>query len=281
VLVEPVARNTAPAIALAALHLLHAAPGDDTVMAVLPADHHVADGPSFCRALERAAQLARQGAIVTLGIRPTAPETGFGYIQQGAEDSRVPGAFAVEQFREKPDLVQAEQFLAAGNFVWNAGIFVMQPKTFLAEVQRQLPELYTQLQPVVAAIGKPHYEDALKAAYAAIKGVSIDYGVMEKASGVAVVPASCGWSDVGSWSALGAVIPPDAHNNVVRGQAVVSDSQDCVVYAADGHMVAVAGMKGVVVVHTPDATLVLPAERAQEVKDLLETVRTRNWQKFL
>lgn len=281
VLVEPVARNTAPAIALACVHLMHHAPGDETVIAVLPADHHVADGKTFTEALERAASLAVQGAIVTLGITPTAPETGFGYIQQGAADARVKGAYAVQAFREKPDQKTAEGFLKSGGYVWNAGIFVMQPKTYMAEVERQLPDIYKALMDIQAAIGKPGYDAAVEKAYGAIKGISIDYGVMEKAKGVAVVPTACGWSDVGSWSALGSVVPADAQGNVVRGQAVLTDCHDCVVFAAEGHMAAVCGLRDMVVVHTPDATMVLPKSRAQEVKDLLETVQKRDWKAFL
>lgn len=281
VLVEPVAKNTAPAIALGAVHLMHHAPSDDTVMAVLPADHHVADGHAFTEALERAAVLARQGAVVTLGITPTAPETGFGYIQQGAADARVKGAFAVEAFCEKPDRKTAEGFLKAQNYVWNAGIFVMQPKTYMAEVERQLPDIYQALMQVKAAIGKSDYDSVLARVYDAIKGISIDYGVMEHARGVAVVPTACGWSDVGSWSALGSVVPADKDGNVVRGQAVVTDTKDCVVYASDGHMVATLGLEDMVVVHTPDTTMVLPKARAQEVKDLLEVVQKRDWKAFL
>lgn len=281
-LVEPMARNTAPAIGLAAIHLLHQSQDPHVMMAVLPADHHVANRQAFGQALTKAAVLAQSGAIVTLGIKPTRPETGFGYIQQKSPHPDVQGAFSVQRFREKPDLATAESFLKEGSFVWNAGIFVMQASVYLDELKRQLPKLYEQLQHVKAAIKKPNYQEVLRQAYKDIEGVSIDYGVMEKATApIYVVPTDCGWSDVGSFSALGAVIPPDADNNVVRGRAVITDSQNCVVYADAKHMVGVVGMKDVVVVHTGDVTLVLPVERAQEVKDVLAKVEKQGWQEFL
>ena len=278
-LVEPQARNTAPAIGLAAVHLQATAPG--SMMVVLPADHHVQHPDAFCEALSKAAELAAVGPIITLGIRPTHPETGYGYIQQGDKDGRVKGAYRVERFCEKPDLARAKSFLAEGNFLWNAGIFVMRPEVYLAEMQRQLPDLHGALMDVQGAIGTPKYPQVLSAVYAKIKGISIDYGVMEHASEVAVVPADCGWSDVGSWSALGSVVPPDALGNVIRGKAVVLDSKNCVVYASDGHLVGVVGVDGLVVVHTPDATLVVPADRAQEVRDVLEKIGAQNWREWM
>ncbi len=268
VLVEPQARNTAPAVALAALQLQRQQP--DSLMVVLPADHHVTDAAAFCDALQTAAVAAADGAIVTLGIEPSYPETGYGYIQRGAAyASTAQGAatFAVERFCEKPDRARAAAFLAAGGFYWNAGIFIMRPQIFLAEMQRQLPEMLAVLKKAVDAGASPA---ALAEAYQGIKGISIDYGIMEKAARVAVVPVRCGWSDVGSWSALGSVVEADAAQNVCRGKTVQVDSQNCVAYASEGHMVALVGVRDLVVVHTPDATLVVPRERAQEVRAIVE-----------
>jgi mannose-1-phosphate guanylyltransferase len=279
VLVEPMGRNTAPAIALAAIHLERSDP--EAIMAVLPADHHVRDRQAFCAALTGAAQVAARGPIVTLGIRPTHPETGYGYIQMGAADTRGGGAHKVQRFCEKPDLARAEAFLAQGGFVWNAGIFVMRPQTFLAELERQLPETHAAMRKLQDVIGRPDYPRRLEEVYGKIKSISIDYGVMEHAADVAVVPVECGWSDVGSWSALGAVVQPDAQGNVLRGRVAHIDTKNSVVYATDGHVVGIVGMDGVVVVHTPDATLVLPAARAQEVRDVLEHIGAQKWREFL
>ena len=282
VLVEPVARNTAPAIGLAAIHLRRKDP--QALMAVLPADHHVADPKAFCASLQTATELAAQGAIVTLGIKPTHPETGYGYIQQGTKISVSKGAaFEVARFCEKPNRERAETFLREGNFVWNAGIFVMRPAAYLEEVARQLPDLHKALEVIAQSLDKSPKEQAavLNEQFTALKGISIDYGVMEHAKRVAVVPADCGWSDVGAWNALGSVVPADKAGNVVHGKSIVRDTKNSFIYATDGHMVGVVGVEGLVVVHTPDATLVVPADRAQEVRDILEQMKGDAWKSFL
>ena len=278
-LVEPQARNTAPAIALAALHLAHRDP--EAIMAVLPADHHVADGAAFCAALQKAVEVAKTGRIATLGIRPTHAETGFGYISQGEQTPDVSGAYAVARFCEKPDKATAESFLQAGTYLWNAGIFVMRARTYLDEVDCQLPELHAKLAAVGDAIGTFDYALRLEEAYAEIKGISIDYGVMEGAKAAAVVPVQCGWSDVGSWNALGAVVQEDGDGNVVRGQTVLHETKNSVVYGTEDAVVAVVGMDGVVVVHTPDATLVLPKDRAQDVRKVIERLQDAAWRQYL
>ncbi|MEE8410581.1 MAG: mannose-1-phosphate guanylyltransferase, partial [Myxococcota bacterium] len=226
VLVEPVGRNTAPAVALAALHL--AARDPEAVMVVLPADHHVRDVAAFVAALQSAARLAAHGVIVTLGVRPDYPETGFGYIERGDPEDRVDGAYRVARFREKPDLATAQQFVDAGTFYWNAGIFVMRPANLLAEVERQMPQTHDALQPVASAIGTSELGDLLRQAYEKVEAKSIDYGVMEGARDVGVVPVDCGWSDVGSWRALGTRIAPDEAGNVTWGRVVAVDSRDCI-----------------------------------------------------
>ena len=280
ILVEPVPRNTAAAIGLAAVHLRAADP--QAVMAVLPADHHVAEPAAFCAALAQAVPLAQAGAIVTLGIAPTRPETGYGYIERGAAQPGHAGTFRVQRFCEKPDRARAEGFLAQGNFLWNAGIFVMQPKHYLAALATHLPATSAALEELSATLGTASYAATLAHVYQRLASISIDFGVMEKAvASVAVVPVACGWSDVGSWDALGAVTAADAAGNVVRGKAVVLDSHDCEVYASDGHLVGLVGGEGLVVVHTADATLVIPASRAQDVRQILEKLEGEAWRSFL
>lgn len=278
VLVEPVGRNTAAAIALAALHVRRADPG--AVMVVLPADHYVRDAAALREALQRAARLAAHGPIVTLGIEPTAPETGYGYIERGARDARVDGAYAVARFCEKPQRELAEQFLASGNFDWNAGIFVMRPQVFEAEVERLLPELHRAMRRIEAA-GEAQGAAAVEEEYPKLASVSVDFGVMEKAREVSVIPVSCGWSDVGSWSAMRGVLPADAQGNVVQGRAVLSDTEDAVIYASEGHVVGVVGLKNIVVVHTKEATLVAPADRAQDVRAIIEGLQQKGWTEYL
>jgi mannose-1-phosphate guanylyltransferase len=278
-LVEPVARNTAPAIGLAAVHLAAADP--DAVLVVLPADHHVADPVALCAAIETAVTAARAGAIVTLGITPSRPETGYGYIHRGAADARATGAFRVQRFCEKPNVEIARGFLAQGGYDWNAGIFVARARTVLAEIERQLPAVHAGLAAVGAAVGKPAYEATLASAFASIEGVSFDYGVMERARDVCVVPVSCGWSDVGSFDALDAVIPRSAAGNVVAGRVVEIDSRDCVLHAAPGQVLAAVGVSGLAVVQTADATLVVPLARAQQVREVLERLGENGWSEYL
>lgn len=278
-LVEPLAKNTAPAIGLAAIHVMHWDPS--SIMAVLPADHHVSDEAAFCAALTSAQALAIEGSIVTLGIAPTHPETGYGYIEQGEVDGRSDNAYTIATFREKPDLATARGFLQQGNFLWNAGIFVMQPAVYLSEVARQLPQVHEGLMRIAAVIGKSNYQVTLEQVYHELKGVSIDYGVMENALNTCVVPVDCGWSDVGSWSALGAVVPEGENGNIVSGRAVLLDSKNCVVFAESGHMVGAVGLEDMVVVHTKDATLVIPKHRAQEVREVLAAVGAQAWQQYM
>jgi mannose-1-phosphate guanylyltransferase len=277
VVVEPIGRNTAPAIALAALHVAHK--DANAIMAVLPADHHVADTAAFREAVGLAHQGASEGRIMTLGIEPTHPETGFGYIERG-ERLVTGGSYRVVRFVEKPSLTEAKTLLSRGTFVWNAGIFVMQARAYLQAVEAHLPKLHAALVPVRDAIGKGHYEAALAQAFDAIEGISIDYGVMEHVQNAGVVPVRCGWSDVGAWNALGSVVPADAAGNVVRGATILQDCKGCTAWASEGHVVAMIGLQDTVAVHTPDATLVMPAARSQDVRDVLATLKARGWKQF-
>ncbi len=279
VLVEPMARNTAPAIGLAAVHLAKKDP--DAVMVVLPSDHHVADTPAFVEAVNEAVAVAAQGPIVTLGISPTHPETGYGYIQRGERDARGHRTFQVLRFCEKPDLERAKGFLAQGGYEWNAGIFVMQARRVLAEIDRQLPAVGAALRSVQAAIGTDDYADRLREAFLGIVGISFDHGVMEGAKDVDVVPTRCGWSDVGSFSALGGIVDRDEAGNAVAGRAVSVDAKDCVLYAGPGQVVAALGVSGLAIIHSADATLVVPVERAQEVRLILDELNHKGWTEYL
>jgi mannose-1-phosphate guanylyltransferase len=272
VLEEPIGRNTAPAVGLAAVHL--AARDPEAIMVVLPADHHVADGAALARAIERASEIAADGTIVTLGITPSRPETGYGYIEQGSPVGT--GAFAVARFVEKPDATRAEQFLARGGYYWNAGIFVMSASRFLAEQARQLPKQHAALAAITP--GAKDYAAELAAAYTAIDPISIDYGIMEKAERIAVVPVDCGWSDVGSIAALAGFLTPAPGNNAVRGRALPLDSTGCVIYTNDEHLVALLGLRDVTVIHTDDATLVVPTAKAQDVRRIVDELAKRGWQ---
>lgn len=276
VVVEPVARNTAPAIGLATLRVAQKDP--DAVLVVLPSDQHVADVKSFQAALQTAAQLAEQGHIVTLGIKPTRPETGYGYIHQGAP--LAGGGFTVRAFKEKPDVATAAQYMASGDYLWNAGIFVFQAKTMLDAIAEHAPELSKGLK-TIAAAKKAQATRVLGRVFPKLPNISVDYAVMERAKNIAVVPADCGWSDVGSFAALPDVRAADKDGNVVVGMdAIVIDSKGCIV-VANKRPLAVVGMTDAVVVDAGDAVLVVPKDQSQEVRKVVEALKARKLERYL
>jgi mannose-1-phosphate guanylyltransferase len=271
VLVEPVARNTAPAIALATWVVGSRDP--TAVLAVLPSDHHVGDPRGFRAVLKLAARIARAGDLVTVGIQPTRPETGYGYIRSGAP--LADGVLRVQAFVEKPDPVTAAEYLASGQYLWNGGIFVFTVASMKDAFARHLPEVAEAMTLLEPRIGKPSFRALLGRTFPALPSVSIDYGVMEKARNIAVVRGDFGWSDVGSFAALPEVRPLDSDGNVVVGKkTVVLDSSGCVVLG-DGRTLAVLGMRDTVVVDAGDAVLVIPRERSQDVRRVVEALRLK------
>jgi mannose-1-phosphate guanylyltransferase len=276
VVVEPIARNTAPAIGLATLHVQ--ARDADGVLAVLPSDHHVSDVPGFRAVLERAAKVAASGALVTIGIRPTRPETGYGYIRVGEP---IDGKAArVRAFVEKPDAPTAAGYLSSGEYLWNGGIFVFTARAMRDAIARHLPELDSVLERIAPTIGTSRYAAALRKHFPRAPAISIDYGVMEKAREIAVVPGDFGWSDVGSFAALPEVRPADASGNVVVGKgAVLVDSGGCVVVGC-GRPLGVVGLRDMVVVDSGDAVLVVPRDRSQDVRAVVQLLKSKGLGKF-
>jgi mannose-1-phosphate guanylyltransferase len=261
IIVEPAAKNTAAAIALAALRL-----PSDAVMLVCPSDHHIADSTAFAAAAVAAGGLAREGWLVSFGIEAKAPETGFGYLQQGEPIGS--GGFKVARFVEKPDRVRAEAFLADGGYAWNGGIFAFRVGDFLAELAQHRPEIAKAVSASVAAghsDGRRFHPDAV--AFASIKGESVDYAVMENTARAAMVPADMGWSDIGNWDALHAALPQDASGNAVRGIAELVDCRRVLV-DSDGPRVSVIGLEDVVIVVDGNEVLVTSKAGAQLVGKL-------------
>jgi len=276
-LVEPVARNTAPAIALAALAV--AAKDPEGILVVLPSDHHVADPKGFQKVITEAARVAAGGHLVTLGITPHRPETGYGYIQVG--EALTGGGRQVKAFREKPDPETARRYVDSGEYVWNAGIFVFRADVILAAFAEHMPEMRKGLEALRQAVGKRTFAAVLKRVFPKLPSVSIDYGVMEKAKNLAVLPGDFGWSDVGSFAAIPEVRPADEHGNVVSGpEAVVVDCKGCVVLA-DKRPLAVVGLTDMVVVDSGDAVLVVPKDKSQDVRKVVEALKARRRDKFL
>ena len=272
-LVEPAARNTLPAIALAAIEVYQTV-GDEPT-GVFPADHYVGDLDAFAACVGAAEREARDGHIVTMGIEPTRPETGYGYIhfddeRATTEEAGQIGAHPVEAFVEKPDRAVAREYLASGDYLWNAGIFCFTPTTLFNEIERQLPEMYEAVEEIIDAWGSDRHEVVVREAFAEMPSISIDYGVMEGADDVVVVPATFQWSDVGHWAAVDEVRPTDQRGNVVEADATLMDVDDSVIYSdGDDRHVAAIDLDDMIVVQTEDALLVAPKSSAQRVKELV------------
>jgi mannose-1-phosphate guanylyltransferase/mannose-6-phosphate isomerase len=272
-LLEPVGRNTAPAILMAAIAVAHWH-GEDAVMLAMPADHVIEDSAAFGAAVAQAANLARAGRLVTFGIRPTRPETGYGYIELG--ERLGADGHRVKRFVEKPDAARAREFVQDPAFLWNSGIFCFRARDMLAA--------FDALEPALAKAGRDCWTasvpatssaDAVeldKACFAAMRSVSIDYAIFERAPEVAVVPCSIGWSDVGSWKEIADRYAPDAAGNRCEGDVMFFDSRDSFVMA-DGRMAAAIGVSNLIVVDTPDALLVADRERTQDVKKIVERLK--------
>lgn len=275
ILLEPVGRNTAPCVGWAAAWVARRDP--QAILCVLASDAYITDDAAFVKALELAAREAANGTIVTLGITPTRPETGYGYLHVGAE-THAPGVFAVQAFVEKPDAARATAYVAGGQHLWNAGIFVFRADVMLAAIDEHLPALGEGLRALDAAAARGDEDAELSRRYASLPSVSIDVGVMERVGGVTVVPVDCGWSDVGSWQAAWELGARDQSDNVVRvapERAVILDARGNIVVAPAGKTIAVIGVDDLVVVDTPDALLVVPRSRAQDVKKAVDALASR------
>jgi mannose-1-phosphate guanylyltransferase len=287
-LLEPVGRNTAPCLCLSALHIQKKNP--QAVMIALPADHFIADCPGFLRTLRAAVEFAaNQDFLITLGVRPTEPETGYGYIQKGQILGMAEGmpVFRAKAFREKPTLAKARAYLRKGDYFWNSGMFIWQAGVFLEAAKKFLPRLYGEMMPLQDSLGTPRERKALEKIYLQTQSMSVDYGIMEKADNVALIEAQFSWNDVGSWAALGKIWPKDDKGNALRGGArlgrekvLAIDSSGCLIHGEE-KLITVIGLKDMIVVEAGNAFLVCPRERAQEVRSVLQELKDRGWKEYL
>lgn len=289
VLTEPIGRNTTAAIALAAIHIRHAAKGD-ALMAVLPADHYIAQPEKYRGIVVAALNVAREpGRMVVLGIPPTRPETGFGYIERMGEPLASNGCpvFAVRRFREKPALAAAQEYVASGNYHWNAGMFFWCVSTFLENLERHLPQTHAALKKLAASIGTRDYENKLRSVYPKLENISVDYAILEHATRqssppqVFVIPAEIGWSDIGSWAAVyelmvastgvatGLSVDPSGSGNLFVTPGTAIDARGNFI-SVPGKFTAVIGTHDLVVVETSDALLIVPRDRAQDVAKIVK-----------
>jgi mannose-1-phosphate guanylyltransferase len=269
---EPVGRGTAPAIGLAAIHLRKKDP--EAVMAVLTADHFIKNKELFQQSLKKASQLAKEGYLVTLGIKPTGPSTGFGYIHHGTalpSNSPLP-VFKIRRFVEKPDAQTAREMVADGHFSWNSGMFIWRADRILEEIRNQMPELYSQLMEIEDVIGKPVYDDVLNRIWPSVGKQTIDYGVMENALNVVVIPVDFGWTDIGSWASMDELYEPDEKGNIIKAPYAGIDSSHITVIG-NSRLVAAIGINNLVVVETEDAVLICARDREQEVREIVEILK--------
>jgi len=277
VLTEPLGRNTAPCIGLAAKWISRKDP--NAIMIILPADHIIRNTEEFLLVLQRAVHVAQDSdSLVTIGIKPTHPETGYGYIQFEDSSEKNPyaadGIYCVKTFAEKPNLETAEKFLKSGDFLWNSGMFIWKASVILREIEKHIPELGEQLTKLEQAFDTETYQATLEYVYGVIRSISIDYGVMEKASKVFVAKGDFGWSDVGSWDEVVRLTPIDGDGNALRGTVIAKDSHRNYIDAGN-KVVATIGIEDVIVVVTDDAVLICKKGKSQDVKEVVDYLRRK------
>ena len=278
IVLEPVARNTAPAIAVAAL--LAQRRDKNAIIAVMPSDHVIRDPAAFARGVERAASVAASRKLALFGVKPTEPHTGYGYIRRGTSIAGEVEAYGVASFTEKPDLPRATAYVADGQHYWNSGIFVLHAATFLEELARLEPEVHEAAERALnGAVQDLEFLRLEPKAYTAAPSISVDYAVMERTSQAAMLPLDVGWNDAGSWSSLWEMSSQDAQGNAVQGDAILHDTTGCYVHSGSNSIVSTIGVKDLVIVDTPDAVLVADRSRAQDVSKMVaELKRTKRSQ---
>ncbi len=279
-ILEPEGRGTAPAIGLAAIHLQRRDPSAS--MVVLTADHYITEAEEFRHALTAALHVAKAGQLVTLGIKPTTPSTGFGYIHHGANLGTIEGfpVFRVERFIEKPNLDTATAMMNSSEYSWNSGMFIWRVNRICEEFERQMPQFYAQLAEVATTLGTPLYEATISRIWPKVTKQTIDYGVMEGAEDVAVIPVDMGWTDVGSWGSLLTLLPADDDGNILIGSHVGIDTHNTLV-VGDKRLIATIGVQGLVIVDTDDAVLVCPKEREQAVREMVDKLKQGGFNQWL
>jgi mannose-1-phosphate guanylyltransferase len=279
-IIEPEGRGTAPAIGLSAVYLRKRDP--EAVMAVLTADHYINDTEGFRQSLKSAELAARQGHLVTLGIQPSSPSTGYGYIKQGPYLQEFNGnpVFQVERFTEKPDEDKAVRMLREGGYSWNSGMFIWKIDQIMSEFQRQMPGLFDQLVEVEKAVGTPDFQGTMARIWPTVAKQTIDYGIMEGARSVTVIPVNIGWSDVGSWGSVFNLLPKDSNGNSFVGPHLEIDSNNTLVFGGK-RLVALIGVENLVVVDTEQAVLITTIDREQDVREIVDRLKETGQDQWL
>ena len=278
ILCEPIGRNTAPCIGLGAAHI--AKKYDDALMMVLPSDHLIKYNQMFVNTLSDGCAIAEKGAnLVTIGITPDYPETGYGYIKFNPT-KKDGAAFMVDRFVEKPSLEVAKEYLATEEYLWNSGMFIWKVSTILDNLKQFMPSIYNGLQVIQESINTDDYPTVLEKEFCAFPSESIDYGIMEKASNIYILPGTFGWDDVGSWLAVGRIRKSNENGNVVNGNIITVNTKNCIIEGTD-KLIATVGLNNLIIVDTKDATLICNKENAGEIKKVLENLKICNRDEYI
>lgn len=281
ILVEPMGKNTAACIGLAAIHIYNKDP--EAIMIVLPSDHIIQNNSEFLHVLKSAVIIAENGDnLVTLGITPTYAETGYGYIKVEKETDYINEnkIFKVEKFVEKPNKETAEQYLKSGDYLWNSGMFIWSVATILKNIENFMPDLYAGLMKIKDNMDSEDAEEILFREYSNFKSISIDYGIMEKSDSVYSIPGKFGWNDVGSWNALERIYDLDGDGNFLKGNIISLDTKGCIIEGSD-KLIATIGLEDLVIVDTKDATLICPKDKCQDIKSLLKQIKLQKMESYL
>lgn len=281
ILIEPVARNTAASILFAALSIEKS--HGNSLMVVLPSDHYITDEEQFRLTLDEACTVAMESdKIVTIGIKPTFPSTGYGYIAFDKEPITVSpvAVYDVAEFVEKPNFQNAQSYLSSGNYLWNSGIFIWQTSVIIDNFKRYLPRLYKTMLPISDCLGTDQEEEVINAIYPTLQNISIDYGILERSDEVVVLSGQFGWNDIGSWDALGAIFPPDDSGNIIKANHIGIDTHNSIIYG-NGRLITTIGVDGFIIADTGDALMICPKDKAQSVKDIVELLKEKGMTEYI
>jgi mannose-1-phosphate guanylyltransferase len=281
ILIEPVARNTAASILYAALFIEKT--HGDSLMVVLPSDHYIMDNAEFKKILTEACSVAIQtDRIVTIGIKPTFPSTGYGYISYESKPMMTSPCtvYDVAEFVEKPNFQKAQQYLSSGHYLWNSGIFIWKTSVIIENYKRYLPRLYKSLLPLREHLGTARELEVINEIYPTLQSISIDYGILERCDEVVVISGDFGWNDIGSWDALGVIFPPDEFGNIVKANHVGIETRNSIIYG-NGRLITTIGIDGLIIADTVDALLICPKDKAQAVKELVDMLKEKGMLEYI
>jgi mannose-1-phosphate guanylyltransferase len=278
ILYEPVGRNTAPCILYAAIHICKK--HGDGVLCVFPSDHYITEGGKFLDTLSLAADVAeKSGKVVTIGIKPTFPATGYGYVRKGGPSAHN-GVFELDRFVEKPDFGRAQGYVESGEYFWNSGMFVWKVSLVLELYKRFLPRIYNMFMQAEEAFATGNEQKMLAEIYPKLDNISVDYGIMERVDDALIIPGDFGWNDIGSWDALGSIVPSDEYGNIVKANHIGFETNECIIYSSD-KFIATLGIHNTVIVEAGGAILVCAKDKAQDVKRIVETIKERGMSDLL